>query len=141
MWARSIRWLLTTLGATMFGCQFNMAQYERRSIDQVRERDREAFNEAVARVAELRYDEAAESFARLIERFESVEDRARAAEAMFWLAYCHEKQGRIAEATALYNRLLQAHPRAPACRQAKQRLSLLPNHPASDADETDPPRR
>ncbi|KKL03934.1 hypothetical protein LCGC14_2621180, partial [marine sediment metagenome] len=50
----------------------------------------------------------------------------RAAEAMFWLAYCSEKQDQKAKAARLYKELVRKYPGAPASRNASGRLSRLP---------------
>lgn len=82
-------------------------------------------DEAIALVAQLRYDEAADRLSPLVETFDAADDPARAAEAMFWLAYCHEKQGRTDRAATLYESVIRSYPGTPAARQAADRLSRL----------------
>jgi len=100
------------------------------------------FDEAVALAAEGRYDAAAERFTRLARMYEyqppgqaapdtaggtDARDlrRGRAAEAVFWLGYCREKQGLLDDAAALYRRVIDAYGDAPAARQARLRLGHL----------------
>jgi len=105
------------------------------------------FDEAVALAAEGRYDAAAEQFARLAEMYESrlqirtapdaasdfdTRDlrRGRAAEAVFWLGYCREKQGLTDGAAALYRRVIEEYGDMPAARQARLRLGHLEGRPS-----------
>jgi TolA-binding protein len=91
----------------------------------MREEAQKNFDLAVALVAQLRYDEAADMLSSLPEAFDAASDPARAAEAMFWLAYCHEKRGRTDPAASLYHNVIRSFPGTPAARQAADRLSRL----------------
>ena len=82
-------------------------------------------DEVIALVAQLRYDEAADRLSPLVETFDAAGDPARAAEAMFWLAYCQEKRGRTDPAASLYQNVIRSFPGTPAARQAADRLSRL----------------
>lgn len=88
--------------------------------------DAAAFEEAVALAANLRYERAAAAFERLLPRLEAAGDDRRAAEALFWLAFCREKQGRADQAEELYRRLIRGHPRSPAAGEARRRLAAMP---------------
>ena len=87
------------------------------------------FDEAMVLVAEQRYAEASKRLSPLTAVFEAAEDRPRAARVTFWMAYCHEKQGRQAEAIALYERVQRAYPQTPASRLAAARLANLQGPP------------
>ncbi|MDK1032457.1 MAG: tetratricopeptide repeat protein, partial [Planctomycetia bacterium] len=87
------------------------------------------FDEAVALTAELRYDEAAEKFSSLVKVFEASGRRSRAAEAMFWQAYCHEKRGDAARARKLYRLVVSRYAETAASRQASARLSRMGAEP------------
>jgi TolA-binding protein len=91
----------------------------------LREEAQKNFDQAVALVAQLRYDEAADKLSPLPEAFDAAGDPARAAEALFWLGYCHEKQGRTDRAASLYQNVIRSFPATPAARQAADRLSRL----------------
>ena len=86
-----------------------------------------AFDDAVNLAARLRYDEAADKFARVLVRFEAAGDRRRAAETMFWLGYCYEKTGRAQDAADSYQKVMQKYPDLPASSWAKERSSILTN--------------
>jgi len=93
------------------------------------EEDTVAFEEAVWLAAELQYEQAAGKFAQLGLRFEKAGDRDRAAECMFWRAYCREKQGRLAEAAALYRRIPASYSETRSADRAAARLADI--EPAS----------
>ena len=84
-----------------------------------------AFNEALALVADLRYSQATAKLIPLIEAFELVGQQNRAAQATFWVGYCHEKQGQEDEAVDSYNRVVRTYPQTSASRQATERLSRM----------------
>ena len=88
-----------------------------------------AFDEAMLLVAEQRYTEALKRLSPLTAAFEAAEDRIRAARVTFWMAYCQEKQGRQAEAIALYERVQRTYPQTPACRLAAARVAKLQGPP------------
>jgi len=83
-------------------------------------------NQAVTLASDGRYEDAARMFAQRLQRFETAGgDRAAAAEAMFWLAFCREKQGRLPEAAALYDRVATEFPDTRAAENALQRRQRL----------------
>lgn len=84
-----------------------------------------ALAKAVELVTELKYAEAAEKLAPLVKGFDAIGNLTRAAEAMFWTAYCHEKLDRRTQADDLYRLVVRKYPQTPASRQAAERLSRL----------------
>lgn len=87
--------------------------------------DMTGFDEAVAMASRLEFARAAGRFASLVDTFEASGEDNRAAEAVFWLAYCREKQGRTKEAGLLYQRVLRKYAESPASREAERRLGAL----------------
>jgi TolA-binding protein len=88
-------------------------------------RDAAALDDAVARVADLQYAQAAAMLAPLIDRFESAPDATRCGEAIFWLGYCHEKQLRPADARTLYTRAAGVYGSTPGGQMAARRLLMM----------------
>jgi hypothetical protein len=88
--------------------------------------DREAFDEGVALVSQLRYTEAQQRFQRVLRWFQALGDSPMAAETLFWLGFCNEKQGRTALAWEYYDRLLKQYPTSAAAGQATRRRAALP---------------
>lgn len=84
-----------------------------------------ALDDAIARVAELQYAQAATALEGLVERFRAGGDGPRCAEAMFWLGYCHEKQARPHEARELYSRAAQSYTGTPGAAMAQRRLTMM----------------
>lgn len=127
MWAKRTAWVLAA-AAGLSGC---MAQIEYRpsSAGRPRPQDVAALNEAVELVAQLKYADAADKLSGLIPLLRTAGDRQHAAEAMFWLGYCYEKQGGAAVAATWYERVKGMYPNTPAARQAEQRLRQLPPAP------------
>jgi len=105
----------------------------------LREEARKDLDEAIALVAQLRYDEAADKLSPLPEAFDAAGDSPSAAEAMFWLAYCHEKRGRTDRAASLYQNVIRSFPATPAARQAADRLTRL-NSSTFPSQTPSPPR-
>ena len=87
--------------------------------------DLAVFDAAVARVSDLKYAEAEAAFLELIPRLESSGAWTHAAEAIFWLGFCQEKDGRGDQARATYRRLQRVYPGTPAATQAAERLKRL----------------
>ena len=83
------------------------------------------FDSALALVAELRYDRAAEQFSALAPAFDAAGKRSRAAESLFWMAYCYEKEGRADLAVEGYGRVSREYPNTPAAQQAADRAARL----------------
>ena len=129
MWARIT--LLPLVAALAGGCANQPewpAAWRRGPTTEpaAKRQDRATFEEAVALTANLCYDKAAEKFEEVLPRFEAGGDRKRASEAMFWLGYCREKQGRTDEARRLYRKLRLRYWRTPPAKQADRRLDALP---------------
>ena len=83
------------------------------------------FEEALDLVTDLQYQQAGEKFRRVVDPLDEVGDHRRAAEAVFWLAYCREKQRYLPAAAKLYKRLIEKFPDSPASRRAAERLAAL----------------
>jgi len=90
------------------------------------EDDRKAFEEGVALVAELKYAEAQERFARVAEWYQATGDDVRASETLFWQGFCYEKTAQAGAARRMYRFLLARYPSTAAARLAVRRLSRLP---------------
>lgn len=88
--------------------------------------DQAAFDEAMGLLAELKYAEAGDRFADVLVRFEAAGDSVRTAETIFWVGFCREKEGRLVESKACYERVLREYPQSPVARRASERLSRLP---------------
>jgi len=146
MRAERLFWVLGLMALAVAGCAAR-GPYDHRFRPGAVRRDLDAgFDEAVALAADGRYDPAAERFGRLAEMYEyeqqseAVPDaagqpdtralgRGRAAEAVFWLGYCREKQGLADEAAKHYRRVIDEYGGAPAARQARLRLAHLEGRP------------
>lgn len=83
------------------------------------------FREAVNMVADLKYEAALPKLLTVSIDLEGEGDRARAAEAMFWLGYCHEKLNRHQDALDTYARIIKDYPATTAAKQANLRLTRL----------------
>lgn len=140
MWARMgvhvvTALLLAAAGAPLGGCAMSDRQpaglfgelfQPRRRAVLVEMEDTAAFEEGVSLASQLKYAEAEQKFSTVLEWYEAAGDRPRTAETKFWLAFCHEKQGRTAEAKGLYSHILRQYRDTPAARQAAERLNRLP---------------
>ena len=82
-----------------------------------------ALAKAVELVTELKYTEAAEKLAPLVKDFDAVGSLTRAAEAMFWTAYCHEKLDHRTQAEELYRFVVRKYPQTRASGPASAGLS------------------
>ncbi len=89
-----------------------------------------AIDEGVGLVGERRYAEAEMKFRRVEVWFQAEGDKARAAECLFWIGFCREKQGRTVEARGQYDKLIRDYPGTAAARQATERMGRLPAEPA-----------
>ncbi len=92
------------------------------------------FDEAIALMADLQYEQAADKFGKVVNPLDEAGDVRRAAEAIFWFAYCREKLANIKtgmkakyldSATKLYKRLLEKYPKSVAADRATKRLAAL----------------
>ena len=88
--------------------------------------DRDAFEEGVTLVSELKYAEAEKKFFRVLQWAEAAGDKSRVAETKFWMGFCYERLGRTEEARELYNHLVKKHRGSAAAGQAAERLGQLP---------------
>ena len=83
---------------------------------------------AVLLVSQLRFAEAEPILQPLVVTFAALPDRAHAAEAMFWLAYCAEKTARNDDALGLYSKLIYQYPETASAKMAQRRiLAIQPN--------------
>ncbi len=81
------------------------------------------FDEAVAMVADLQYEAALPKLLTVGIELEAAGDRARAAEAMFWLGFCHEKLRHDQDAMDTYTRIIRDYPATTAAKEAGARLT------------------
>ncbi len=79
--------------------------------------------------ADGKYQEAINALFPLVRQFDSLGDRARAAAAVFWTAYCHEKLDRWADAESFYQMTVTKYAGTPAAREAADRLAQRLQHP------------
>ena len=127
MWAKASQ-LLLLIAAALGGCAMEAPepnQYKFAPARIARQREAAILEEAVALAAELRFEPAAEKFQQVLDRSLPAGDRQHACEAMFWLGYCREKQGRRTEAVELYQRVISDFAGSRAAALAQQRLSQL----------------
>jgi len=129
MWAR-LTPMLVAAAVGMAGCAAQM-DMQTQPIARVSAIDAGELEELIGLIAEGRYEEASSQIPSLAARFESRQERPRAAESLFWLGYCYEKLDRPAEAAQIYGRVLKDYPQEPAARQAAQRLALIPRPTAN----------
>ena len=125
MWAKASQSLLLVAAAGLVGCAAMKSQsrlFGRPSFANAQ--DIAIFEEGVALAANLRFRSAEERFQQVLGRFLEAGDAKYASEAMFWLGYCREKQGRHQEATELYYRVIASYARSRAAELSQQRLSL-----------------
>ena len=126
MWAKASQLLLLVAAAALGGCAAKAPEFERFALARIaRQREAAILEEAVALAAELRFEPAAEKFQQVLDRSLPAGDRQHACEAMFWLGYCREKQGRRTEAVELYQRVISGFAGTRAAALAQQRLSHL----------------
>ena len=127
MWARKVNYLVLLAATVLAGCQERAPWFDIQAANRVRvsKADVEAFNEAVALTESLRYEAAAGKFRQVFDSFSIAGDRQRAAESLFWLGFCREKQQRVAEAKAIYTRLTEEYSGTRAADEAAERLSRI----------------
>ena len=137
MWARATLPVLIIAAAMLGGCgavQFESDALPGNGVGATRVRVHTGtlvdFNHAVQVASKGRYTEAAVLFEEVARQFKVAGDRKRAAEAVFWIGYCHEKSDRFIEAETYYRRVIETYPRQPAAAQSRQRLTRIrPAHP------------
>jgi len=91
------------------------------------------FDEAVALASDLKYAEAELKFRQLAAWSEGAGYRDRAAECVFWIGFCLEKQGRLPEARAQYDKVMGGYPGTSAAGMAADRLKRLATAPGPRA--------
>jgi len=84
------------------------------------------FHEAVALVYQFRYHEAQRKFTAVLSQLRRVGDDQRAAETLFWLGYCAEKQLAASQARRYYEQVVAEYPNARAASLAQERLKSMP---------------
>ncbi len=137
MWWVKTKWLMLLLAAALpVGC---MGKQAREPSPDARYRPAtyadvevlSTFNKAVLAAADGHYPEAVSLFEEASRQFKLQGDLARAAEAVFWIGYCYEKQSRPTEAAKFYRRVMETYPNTRASRQAqeRQRVSQSPPTP------------
>ena len=89
------------------------------------ERGRAELDQAIALIADLKYDRAAGILADLTRWLASQPDDPRMPEALFWLGYCREQTDRTDEARRLYLRVTGEFPDSESARLARVRLESL----------------
>ncbi len=127
MWHRKICLPVVLVAASaLAGCaQYSPWSNARPRPVVVSQADLATFNDAISLTESLHYEAAAGKFQQVFDSFTIAGDRKRAAEAMFWLGFCREKQHRSVEARAIYLRLADEYAGTRAAHQADQRLSRL----------------
>lgn len=144
MRAERLLWLVASVAATvsMAGCSaLSPLEYHKVHAPGAAPETRleqATFQQAQALIAEQRYEEALRRLAPLAPAMEKAEDWNRAAAVFFWMAYCHEKQGRLPQAIDLYRHVTAIYSATPAARQAGERLALLAG-PAEAEPKPPPP--
>ena len=91
------------------------------------------FDEAVALVGDLKYVEAEKKFRQLAAWSDASGDAGRAAECVFWIGFCLEKQRRLPEARVQYDKAMREYPGTVAARMAAERLKRLATAPGPSA--------
>jgi TolA-binding protein len=89
------------------------------------------FEEAVALVSSLRYNEAEPKFRKLSFWYESAGDKERAAECVFWIGFCLEKRGKTAEARLQYDKAMRQFSGTSAARLSAERVRRLTAAPVA----------
>ena len=126
--------LAATVAGGLIGCMVREPIHSRIETDaqiaathrvHLSEQLAERLDEAVLLVVQLEYDQAQAPLYWLADQFDDIEDTTHAAEAWFWLGYCHEKRGQVAVARDLYGRVAALYRAAPASRIAERRLQRL----------------
>ena len=121
--------LILVTSVVMGGCsRMNSPwQHNNESAKVATQADLATFNEAVLLVESQRYEEAAAKFRQVFDRFAaSADHRQRAAETLFWIGFCREKQRRLDEAREIYLRLAEEYSGTRAASEANKRRLRIP---------------
>jgi len=122
--------LLLVAGAALSGCGVAY-QAKRLPLTATPARNDKAFDEAMGLAMQLKYQEASDRFEAVFPRLHAAGDTAGAAEAMFWVGYCYEKQGRKTQAAEWYKRVVRAYLWEPAASEAAKRYARLSEAPGN----------
>ena len=136
MWAKAIRWSMVLVIAGACGCaemrhRMGLLDSEPPAPSpspppaHYGERVLADFHEALGLAQRLQFGDAEAKLSHLLPIFQTAGDETHAAEAMFWLGYCNEKQGRPDRASTYYQRVRSEHPDSRAAAAAGQRLAIL----------------
>jgi len=124
--------LLLPAALAVAGCQARLSPEALQSRAASAQNEK-AFDEAMGLAMQLKYQEAPDRFEAVFPRLHAAGDTAGAAEAMFWIGFCYEKQGRKAQAAEWYKRVVRAYLWEPAASEAAKRLTRLPSAPPDSA--------
>jgi TolA-binding protein len=86
---------------------------------------KEQFQKAMRLIESFEYDRARQILSGLVEPFGKAGQIERAAESLFWTAYCFEKTREVDDATTLYRRVVKDFPQTRSAGTARQRLEAL----------------
>ena len=125
----ALRLLLT--GVLLAGAGCSTMGFESRGSRLARDREQaqqaqkaaEKLSTGLELAADGKYQEAINALFPLVRQFDSLGDRARAAAAVFWTAYCHEKLDRWADAETFYQMTVTKYAGTAAAREAADRLA------------------
>ena len=119
---------LLLLALVMGGCSagYSPWQYNSKPAKVATQADLATFNEAVSLVESQRYEAAAGKFHQVFDNFALAGDRQRAAESLFWIGFCREKQRRLDEARSIYLRLAEEYAGTRAAEEANKRRLRIP---------------
>ena len=137
MWAKSGHLMLVIVVAVAIGGCAQMRRWRQRRKGSAEPASRivattmpaaqavKVFNQALGLVTDLRYQEAGVKVQSVVDPLDEAGDHRRAAEAVFWLAYCREKMRYLDSASKLYKRLIEKFPDSAAAARGKDRLGAL----------------
>ena len=107
MWVRFAIVAALTAAAALTGCNAK-GEYSRDELPpRATQRDVATLEEAVALAMNFEYAIATGKLLQVAPRFEAAGDKRRAADSLFWLGFCHQKQGKSAEARQVYTTVVQ----------------------------------
>ena len=81
------------------------------------------FTQALSLIAASKYAEAERSMQALLTPSRRGGSKNQAAEILFWVGYCLEKQGKLTQAEVYYRKVLKQYPSSKAAGQAKLRTN------------------
>jgi len=80
---------------------------------------------SAAMISRLEYTAATEKLQPIVRTLQQAGDIPRAAEAEFWIAYCHEKTGQVNAARTAYQNVISHYPQTKSAKQARERLDIM----------------